>query len=212
KRLLAYSTIAHAGYMLMAVAAMMVVLNGPSIAGAAPDRAASAAFCVQGLLYYLAVYFFMNLGAFAIVALIRNQTFSEDIADYAGLVKQSPLLAIAMLVCMFSLIGMPPMGGFAGKFMVFYGVVEAAQYSRTMWFVLVAGLANTVFSLFYYVRVLRIMFISPLPEGARPVDLTLASDAGRYVLLVSLPVLALGIFVDPVSGIAHDVATWLFRG
>jgi NADH-quinone oxidoreductase subunit N len=213
KRLLAYSTIAHAGYMLMAVAAMMVILNAPANAGgAAQDRAASAAFCVQGLLYYLAVYFFMNLGAFAIVALIRNQTFSEEIADYAGLAGQSPLLAVAMLICMFSLVGMPPLGGFAGKFMVFYGVIESAQFSQTMWFVLVVGLANTVFSLFYYVRVLRVMFMSSLPEGARPVDLTIGSDAGRYVVLVSLPVLAMGIFVDPVSGIARDVATWLIHG
>jgi NADH-quinone oxidoreductase subunit N len=210
KRLLAYSTIAHAGYMLMAVAAMMVILNAPPAAGvSAQDR---AAFCVQGLLYYLAVYFFMNLGAFAIVALIRNQTYSEEIADYAGLAGQSPLLAVAMLICMLSLIGIPPLGGFAGKFMVFYGVIEAAQYSPTMWFVLVVGLANTVFSLFYYMRVLRVMFMSAQPEGARPVDLTLGSDAGRYVVLVSLPVLALGLFVDPVSGIAHEVAVWLFRG
>ncbi|MFN0051886.1 MAG: NADH-quinone oxidoreductase subunit N [Planctomycetales bacterium] len=212
KRLLAYSTIAHAGYMLMAVAAMMVILNAPAGSHAAiQDRAASATYCVQGLLYYLSVYFFMNLGAFAIVALIRNQTFSEEIADYSGLIKQSPLLAVCMLVCVFSLIGLPPMGGFAGKFMVFYGVVEAAQYHPVMWGVLVVGLINTVFSLFYYVRILRYMFITPLPDGARPVQMTLNSDGGRYALLVSAPVLALGLFVDPISGVASDVAGWLFH-
>src|SRR5438552_7641743 len=114
-----------------------------------------------------------------------------------------------MLVCMFSLIGMPPFGGFVGKFMVFYSVVEAAQLNPVMWAVLAAGLANTVFSLFYYLRVLRFMFLSPLAEGARPVDVSLASDAGRYVLLVSLPVIGLMIFVDWISNVTHDVAHWL---
>lgn len=213
KRLLAYSTIAHAGIMLMAVSAMMVTLNAPAaVGGTAADRTAAAAACVEGLLYYLAVYFFMNLGTFAIVALIRNQTYSEQIADYAGLVKQSPLLAICMLICVFSLVGIPPFGGFFAKFSVFYSVLDAARFSSAMWIILIVGLANTVFGLFYYMRILKTMFITPLPEGARPVDVSLASDGGWYVLLVSLPVLALGIFVDPISGVVRDVATWLFRG
>jgi NADH-quinone oxidoreductase subunit N len=212
KRLLAYSTIAHAGYMLMAVASMMVVLNAPAAESVtAAVRIKSAEYSIQGLLYYLAVYFFMNLGAFAIVALIRNQTFSEEIASYAGLAKQSPVLAVCMLICLFSLIGMPPFGGFMGKFMVFYSVVEAARLSPVMWAILAVGLLNTVFSLFYYLRVLKHMFLDPLPESARPVDVPLSSDAGRYVVLVSLPVFALGIFVDSISGVAHDVANWLFH-
>jgi NADH-quinone oxidoreductase subunit N len=210
KRLLAYSTIAHAGYMLMAVAAMMIVLSAPGPASAT-SRITSAEYCIQGLLYYLTVYFFMNLGAFAIVAIIRNQTFSEDVAGYAGLARQSPALAVCMLICLFSLIGMPPFGGFIGKFMVFYSVVEAARLHPVMWFVLAAGLANTVFSLFYYLRVLKYIFLSPQAEGARPVDVTLSSDAGRYALLVSLPVFGLGIFVDKISYVTHDVAKWLFQ-
>lgn len=215
KRMLAYSTIAHAGIMLMAVAAMMVILNSPVASGQqAIERTASAATCIEGLLYYLAVYFFMNLGAFAIIALIRNQTFSEEIDNYAGLVRQSPLLAIGMLVCVFSLIGMPPLGGFFGKFMIFSSVYGAAQISQstTMWIVLCVGLANTVFGLFYYMRILKTMFISPLPEDARPVDVSFWSDGGRYVVLVSIPVLVLGILVDPMSSVARDVATWLLRG
>jgi NADH-quinone oxidoreductase subunit N len=211
KRLLAYSTIAHAGYMLMAVASMMVVLNAPAGESVtAAVRIASASKCIQGLLYYLAVYFFMNLGAFAIVAIVRNQTFSEEIADYAGLAKQSPVLAVCMLICLFSLVGMPPFGGFIGKFMVFYSVVEAAQLNPIMWAVLAVGLLNTVFSLFYYVRVLKFMFLEPLPEGARPVHVPLVSDAGWYALLVSAPVFGLGIFVNRMSDTAHDVARWLF--
>src|SRR5262245_48729541 len=207
KRLLAYSTIAHAGYMLMAVASMMVVLNAPggdSLTAAA--RVESATKCIQGLLYYLAVYFFMNLGAFAIVAIIRNQTFSEEIDSYAGLIRQSPALAVCMLICMFSLIGMPPFGGFVGKFMVFYSVVEAAQLQSVMCVVLAVGLANIVFSLFYYLRVLKVMFLAPPAEGARTVHVPLASDAGWYALLVSAPVFALGIFVNWLSATVHDVA------
>jgi NADH-quinone oxidoreductase subunit N len=211
KRMLAYSTIAHAGYMLMAVAAMMVVLNARAGESVTPAfRVTQATTCIQGLLYYLAVYFFMNLGAFAIVAIIRNQTFSEEIADYAGLIRQAPVLAVGMLICLFSLIGMPPFGGFAGKFMVFASVVEAAKMNPVMWAVLAAGLINTVFSLFYYVQVLRVMFIAPLPEGARPVNVPLVSDAGWYVLLVSVPVFGLGIFVNWLSSTTQDVARWLF--
>jgi NADH-quinone oxidoreductase subunit N len=211
KRLLAYSTIAHAGYMLMAVASMMVILNAPPVSGVtAASRITSAEYCIQGLLYYLAVYFFMNLGAFAIVAIVRNQTYSEQIADYAGLAWQSPTLAVGMLVCMFSLIGMPPFGGFFGKLVVFYSVVEAAHVNPVMWVVLVAGVANTVLSLFYYLRVLKFMFLAPPAEGARPVDVPLFSDAGLYVLLVAAPVFGLGIFVDWLSNTVQDVAKSLF--
>jgi NADH-quinone oxidoreductase subunit N len=211
KRLLAYSTIAHAGYMLMAVSALMVILNAPGGAGtSAASRTDAAAYCIQGLIYYLAVYFFMNLGAFAIVAVVRNQSFSEELPDYSGLVRQSPALAICMLVCLFSLIGLPPMGGFVGKLMVFYSVVKAAALEPVMWVVLAAGVLNTVFSLFYYVRVMRYMFLGEVPEGARTVDVPLGSDAGRYALLVTVPVVLLGVFVDPLSAVARDVATWLF--
>jgi NADH-quinone oxidoreductase subunit N len=209
KRLLAYSTIAHAGYMLMAVASMMVILNAPTTGPlASAGRTASAQTCIQGLLYYLAVYFFMNLGAFAIAALVRNQTYSEQIADYAGLAKQSPLLAVCMLICLFSLVGMPPFGGFVGKLMVFYSVVEAANLNPVMWAVLTAGIVNTVFSLFYYLRVIKFMFFAPVPEQARTVDVPVLSDAGWYVLFVSLPVFGLGIFVNWMSDLAHDVAKW----
>jgi len=209
KRMLAYSTIAHAGYMLMAVAAMMVTLNAPVGGLTAAAREGYAAYCVQGLLYYLAVYFFMNLGAFAIVALIRNQTFSEEIESYAGLAKQSPLLAVGMAICLFSLVGLPPFGGFAGKFMVFMSVWQAGEFNSLMWIVLVVGAVNTVFSLVYYIRVLKVMFISPAGEGARPVTAELFSDTGLYVAFVTAPVLALGIFVNWLSELTLDVAKWL---
>lgn len=210
KRLLAYSTIAHAGIMLMAVSAMMVILNAPSSATASDfDRHVEAAKAVEGLLYYLSVYFFMNLGAFAVVAFIRNRTFSEEIDGYAGFWKQSPVLAVCMAVFVFSLIGMPPLGGFMAKFMIFASVVQAAEFSTTMWFVLAIGLANTVFALFYYLRILKAMFIAPLPPEAQPV--TISADGTRYALLISIPVLLLGIIVDPIARAAGGVAAWLFQ-
>ncbi len=210
KRLLAYSTIAHAGYMLMAVAAMMVVLNGSEPPDAVVSRAEAARDCIEGLLYYLVVYFFMNLGAFAIVALIRNKIFSEDIADYAGLARQAPGLAVCMLLCLFSLVGLPPFGGFFGKFVIFASLYNAGFYHASMWVVLAIGGLNTVFSLVYYIRVLKVMFIGSATDDARTIDFSMASNAGRYVLLVSVPVLLLGVLVNPVSQIARQVAKQLF--
>lgn len=207
KRLLAYSTIAHAGYMLMAVAAMVVILNAPTAAGF--DREFEARRALEGLLYYLSVYLFMNLGAFAIVALIRNQIFSEEIEDYNGLVQETPVLCVCMLICLFSLVGVPPLGGFIGKWMIFASLYQAGQLHWAMWAILSIGAINTVFSLFYYLRVLKAMFMTPRPEGGRSVEIPLAPVF--YVLMISLPVLGLGILVQPLSRTAYRVASFLIR-
>lgn len=190
KRLLAYSTIAHAGYMLMAVSALMV-MRFSKHAGAEADAASLS--CIEGLMYYLFVYLFMNLGAFAIVALIRNQIFSEELDDYNGLGTQCPLLCFGMTLCIFSLIGLPPMGGFFAKFAIFYSVFKATSVHWVMWFVLGAGAINTVFSLFYYIRILKAMYIKPRPDGARKVNYDLM-PVGAFVLMICLPVLGLGLF------------------
>lgn len=198
KRLLAYSTIAHAGYMLMAVAALVVLLN-PGYESDI-DPVISGGRAIQGLLYYLAVYLFMNLGAFAIVALIRNETFSEEVDDYNGLITQSPVLCIGMLICMFSLIGMPPFGGFLGKLMVFGSVYEAGAVHWFMYVVLVFGGLNTVFSLFYYLRVLKAMFIKTRNPDARPVRI--GGWPGFYVAAIAAFVLLLGFLPAFTSGLS----------
>jgi len=203
KRLLAYSTIAHAGYMLMAVAAMMVVLNGPSDPHVDPHRDATRA--IEGLLFYLVVYLFMNLGAFAIVALIRNEIFSEEIEDYNGLARQAPLLCVCMAGCLFSLIGLPPFGGFFAKLVIFSSLMQAGYIHWSMWAVLVIGGLNTVFSLFYYLRVLKAMFIAPRPDGARRAEEAWATRC--YVLVITVPVLLSGIKADVLSPLASDVAS-----
>lgn len=205
KRLLAYSTIAHAGYMLMAVSAMMVLLNPPE--GAPQVERAEAA--IEGLLYYAAVYLFMNLGAFAVVAFIRNEIYSEEIDDYDGLATQCPILCVGMLVCMFSLVGMPPFGGFWGKLEVFASLFDAGRLHWFLWLVLVVGGLNTVFSLFYYLRVLKAMFIAERPVNAREARVRVNSLPGLYVLMVSVPVLVLGVFIGPLAATARSIAQGL---
>jgi len=145
KRLLAYSTIAHAGYMMMAVAAAV------HLAGV---DAASAGKAVAALVFYLAVYVFMNLGAFAIVAFLRGAMQSEEIADYAGLIRSCPMTSVLLVAILVSLIGIPPMAGFIGKFAVFAALVDAGG-PLMITLLAIAGL-NTVISLIYYLRVAKI--------------------------------------------------------
>jgi NADH-quinone oxidoreductase subunit N len=153
---------------------------------------------------------FMNLCAFAIVALIRNEIYSEKIDDYAGLGKQAPGLCAAMAICMFSLVGIPPLGGFFGKLAVFAALFQAGYYHWSMWAVLLIGGVNTVFSLFYYVNVLRLMFISERAPGARPVRIPLSSSAGLYVAGLSFLVLLTGIIVEPWYRTMAGVSAVLF--
>ena len=207
KRMLAYSTIAHAGYMLMAVSAMLVMQNSDQAASLSQEINA----CVGGLLYYLAVYLFMNLGAFAVVALIRNYTFSEEIDSYAGMVKESPALAICMMFCLFSLVGMPPFGGFFGKLMIFGSVYKAGDLHWSMYVLLAVGGLNTVFSLVYYIRVLKTMIIDERPADSRRVRLP--SLEGAYIGLLAAFVLLLGcapLIAEGLSVMAGQAANSVF--
>lgn len=210
KRLLAYSTIAHAGYMLMAVSALMVLMHGMTPGGESTTYT-EVNRAIGGLLFYLGVYLFMNLGAFAIVALIRNEIYSEEIEDYNGLVGECPALCVFMLVCLFSLVGLPPLGGFFGKWYIFSSLFQAGKIHWSMWAVLGFGGLNTVFSLFYYMRVLKAMFIAPRPESARLADVPLNSVF--YVAIITVPVILLGMFgplMDSLSTRAQDIAKVFF--
>ena len=208
KRLLAYSTIAHAGFMLMAVSALVVVLsNGASATGF--DSAEAARMCIEGLLFYLFVYLFMNLGAFAVVALLRNQTFSEEIDSFNGVGWQAPALCTCMAICVFSLVGLPPLGGFWGKLVIFMSLFNiGSNVHWFMWVLLVVGGLNTVFSLFYYIRILKAMFMRQPMDEARPVEVP--SAIGNYALLIALPVLLLGLFPTWTTHLANDVARHFF--
>jgi NADH-quinone oxidoreductase subunit N len=196
KRLLAYSTIAHAGYMIMAVAAA-VHLAGVDAGGA---REAVAA-----LLLYLLLYVFMNLGAFAIVAFLRSAIQSEDIADYAGLIRSTPLTAVALTVILVSLIGLPPLAGFVGKLVIFASLV-AAGGPWMIGLLVIAGL-NTVISLIYYLRVAKTVCIDPPADTRGPVSIGLLPAA--YVLIVAIPVLYYGILWTSVLKVAEDATKQL---
>ena len=203
KRMLAYSTIAHAGYMLTGVVAMLVALED--------GNQMLATDCVEGVLFYLSVYLFMNLGAFASVAVIRNRTYSEEIADYRGLKSECPWLCVMMAVCLFSLVGRPPLGGFVAKFFVLAPVWEAASIHWSMGVLVGFALLNTVFSLFYYLKVPVAMFIVDRPEDARPART--GSTEAVFVLLLTAPILLLGMspLISKLSlaaeRVAHDTIT-----
>ena len=177
KRMLAYSTIAHAGYMMMPVAAAVI------LAGSNPAGMRDA---VTALFVYLCVYLFMNFGAFAIVAFLRNKIHSETIADYAGLVRRSPGVAVSMAVILFSLVGLPPLAGFAAKFGVFASLLEA-----NLILLLVIGGLNTVLSLFYYLRVVRVMILSPEPNDRPAPTIPLGSVPGLYAGVLAVALLAM---------------------
>ncbi len=204
KRLLAYSTIAHAGYMMMPVAAGLV------LAGINKD-ASEAAFAAVPL--YASVYLFMNLGAFAIVAFLRNALRSEEIADYGGLIRTAPGLVIAFGVILFSLVGMPPLAGFAGKFVIFSTLVSAIREDAArgmMITLLVIGGLNTALSLFYYLRVIKVMAFDPEPKKRPPsFSFPLVSFPGAYVVAISLPVLLLGIWWNDLYDWASRAAMQL---
>jgi len=184
KRLLAYSTIAHAGYMMMPVAAAVALIGAGELG---PIKAQTA---IAALAFYIAIYLFMNLGAFAAVAFLRNVLKSEQIDDYAGLVRRSPGLTVCLALILFSLLGLPPLAGFAAKFSIFYALFDARLLG-----LLAIGVLNTVLSLFYYLRVVKVMTFDPEPEG-RPATarIPLCSAAGAFCLAVTLPVVILGIY------------------
>jgi NADH-quinone oxidoreductase subunit N len=194
--------------MLMAVSALVIILAGganmPNF-----DVHEAATRCIEGLLFYLFVYLFMNLGSFAVVALIRNQIFSEEIDSYNGIGWQAPALCVSLGACFFSLVGLPPFGGFWGKLVIFSQLFNGGQIHWFLWILLVVGGLNTVFSLFYYIRVLKAMFIASPEEGAREIEVPAAM--GNYALLIAAPVLLLGLFPTWTTGLAAGVAQALIR-
>jgi NADH-quinone oxidoreductase subunit N len=147
--------------------------------------------------FYLGTYVFMNLGAFAIVALLRNTLRSEEISAYAGLVRTSPGIVVATAVVLVSLIGLPPLAGFISKFLIFASLVEAITSGAErplMLLLLVIGGINTVISLFYYLRVLKVMTFDPPPAERAHEAFPLVSLPGALVTALVVPVVAFGIF------------------
>jgi len=180
KRLLAYSSIAHAGYTLMGVAA-------------ASDLG------VQAVMIYMAVYLVMNLGAFLVVILVADATGSESILDYKGLAKRHPLAATSFAVFLFSLTGLPPFAGFWGKWYLFVAVWERVGGPGGGWWgvlMLVAAL-NTAVSLYYYVRIVRAMFIDQ-PYNAVVTPMAAPRLWQAMIGVAAAAVLLFGLWPTPV--------------
>jgi NADH-quinone oxidoreductase subunit N len=169
KRLLAYSSIAHAGFLMMGVVALSE--NG-----------------ARGLLIYLAAYLVMNLGAFLVVTLIHTHEGSFDLRDYPGLYRRAPFLTAAMAVFLLSLMGIPPLVGFMGKFYVFAAVIERGP---EYWWYAVVGALNAAVAVYYYARVLKTMAIDEGSTEKPPLRLPLLDAAwvGGLALANVLPLL-----------------------
>ena len=167
--------------MLPVPVAMMLAKSHPAIAEKA----------IASLALYMAFYLFMNLSAFAIVAFLRNMLNSEEIADYAGLVKRTPGIVVCFAIVLFSLVGIPPLAGFIGKFAIFASLAEGYQASGFNWILmlLVFGGLNTVLSLFYYLRVVKVMAIDPEPDRATSTNWSMVSMGGAFIAFVTFPLI-----------------------
>jgi NADH-quinone oxidoreductase subunit N len=160
------------------------------------------------------------LGAFAVVVTVRNRIFSEELADWGGLARRHAGLAICLSLCLFSLTGLPPLGGFVAKVRILFALYEAGRFHPVLWGVMAVGALNTVISLVYYLRVLRIVYFAPL-AGRLLTDYETpakesAARAGiapliRFAALVTAPVVLLGLVVDPLLEILHRVAIGVVR-
>jgi NADH-quinone oxidoreductase subunit N len=186
KRMLAYSSIAHAGYILVGIASG--TMEG-----------------VKGVLFYLMAYAFMNIGAFAVIAVLeRRGTIGSTITDYAGLAGRKPLLALAMLLFMTSLTGIPPLVGFWGKLYVFQAAV-AVGFS----WLAVVGVINSAISAFYYLGVVVQMYMRPVAvetEGGEVSPINLTMPVMVTLALTAVVTIIFGIWPTPLVDLASAAA------
>ena len=179
KRLLAYSSIAHAGYILLGI----IVMD---------------AFGTQATLFYLLSYFLMNFGAFYVVILIANKTGSENLEDYRGLGKQMPLAGAALTVFLISLVGLPPTIGFIGKLMIFSALL--AKGSIYLWLALI-GIMTSVISLYYYMLIPLNMYLRESP-GSEEKSMNPGLIANIIMAVMMFLTIYFGLFFQPLSDFA----------
>ena len=204
KRMLAYSSIAQVGYIMVGVLAEMHVFaqmhSENALVRTTPIDMDGLPWGMQGVLIFMAAYLLMNLGAFAVVVAVGKRLESDNIESYAGLMKRSPFYATALAVFLASLAGIPPTAGFLGKLFVFGGAVKIGVMGHPELIVLAAlGVANSVISVYYYFNVVRLMFFAP-GEAKPAIRGTLAVNTAIVITLV----LTFGmlIFAKPVSYVA----------
>ena len=174
KRMLAYSSVAHAGYMLLAMPAM-------------------SSDAIYAIMLYLVMYMFMNLGAFFVIILVKNKTGGETFDDYKGLGWEMPAVGVCMTIFMVSLTGLPPTAGFIGKFYIFAALIKGGN---SFYWLVFAGGINSVVSLYYYLKVVKVMFF----EGDKK-DVILKPELGMSSLLLvtAIPSIILGIYWSPLA-------------
>jgi NADH-quinone oxidoreductase subunit N len=177
KRMLAYSSIAQAGYMLLG----LVVLSNDGF---------------SAVMTYFVVYLFMNLGAFYVVMLIANKIGSEHIDSYRGLGRRAPLLTVALAIFLVSLTGLPPTAGFIGKWTIFLSLINAKMIG-----IAIVGVLNSVVSLYYYVRIIRNMFLRDEQTASEPIRFPFAQQILLLALLV--PTLYFGLFFNELVAFAQ---------
>lgn len=188
KRMLGYSSIAQAGYLMVGLATFGLAMS-PTLQ------------TESGLLFFLASYALTNLGAFIAIIIISDKINSDNIADFAGMGKRSPLLALALTLCLISLVGIPPAAGFMAKFYIFS---LAAQHGL-LWLVIVAAI-NSVISAYYYLRVVKVMWFNPTPSPEK----VPSSIAPKVALIICcLGVLLLGIIPGLMMKLA-ELASSIF--
>jgi NADH-quinone oxidoreductase subunit N len=202
KRMLGYSSIAHAGYLLMGVAAA-------SAGGVEAARSAGSA-----ILFYLMAFVLTNLTLFAGIVLVGAATGSagrHESPTYAGLARRSPFVAAAMLLALLSLAGVPPLSGFFGKFLILKSVVDVATAHGSAGFFALAfvGAAGVVVSLYFYLAwIARMYFRSPEPEGGEA-PVRVGPWAGAVLILGIAAMLGMGVFMGPFYEWATDAAASL---
>jgi NADH-quinone oxidoreductase subunit N len=184
KRLLAYSSIAHAGYALLGVAAASVL-------------------GVTSVIYYFLAYVATNLAAFGVIMIASQTLKSDEIADYAGLSRRSPTLALFMLIAFLSLAGVPPLGGFIAKVLVFAAAVQA-----DMIWLAVVGVLNAIIGIYYYLIVLKVVYLYDSDKKDQPIPST-RLQKGALIVSVLL-IIFLGTFFAPWYDLALSGAAGLF--
>ncbi|MBU8934960.1 MAG: NADH-quinone oxidoreductase subunit N [candidate division Zixibacteria bacterium] len=187
KRMLGYSSIAQAGYIMIGIVAMNE-------------------FGMASMGFYMFAYMFANMGAFAVVAIIEHKTGSCEIATYSGLSKTSPLMAGTLSVFLLSLAGIPPLAGFLAKFYVFAAGIQAAQADPDLYWVywlVGVGLLTTVFALYYYANVIKQMYFAKEPS---PYTVTFDIPALSVVLIATMGLFLFGLYPEPVLNFASGIA------
>jgi NADH-quinone oxidoreductase subunit N len=180
KRLLAYSSIAHVGYMLLAFVAM----------GTSPLGSPGFQDGFKGILIYLLVYTFMNLGAFAVIASLRQRNvIGDEIDDMAGLYQRAPVEAVLMLLFLLSLAGIPPAAGFLGKYYIFLSLIESGHYGLAS-----LGVFYSLFGLYYYLKMANSMLMrAPMEKERLPISVGMRFAVGIAALLT----IVIGVYPEP---------------